>query len=49
MNEHARAIIAPQHSKKIMPLVMDQIENDHMCSELRKFFCKCQGDDSDSL
>ncbi len=38
MNEHHDAIIAPQHSKKIMPLLMDQIENDHMCSELRKFF-----------
>jgi len=36
MNEHA--IIALQHSKKIMPLLMEQIENDYMCSELRKFF-----------
>ncbi len=36
MNEHA--IEALRHSKKIMPLLMDQIENDYMCEELRKFF-----------
>jgi hypothetical protein len=36
MNEHA--IEALRHSKKIMPLLMEQIENDNMCSELRKFF-----------
>ena len=36
MNEHV--VIALQHSKKIMPLVMAEVENDNMCSELRKFF-----------
>ena len=35
MNEHA--IEALRHSKKIMPLLMEQIENDNMCSELRNF------------
>jgi hypothetical protein len=36
MNEHV--IEALRHSKKIMPLLMEQIKNDYMCSELRKFF-----------
>ena len=36
MNEHV--VIALQHSKKIMPLVMAEVENDNMCSELRKCF-----------
>jgi hypothetical protein len=36
MNEHA--IEALRHSKKIMPLVMAEVENDNMCRELRKFF-----------
>jgi hypothetical protein len=36
MNEHV--IEALRHSKKIMPLLMNEVENDNMCSELRKFF-----------
>ncbi len=44
MNEHVTEAL--RHSKKILPLLMEQIENDYMCSELRKFFCECQGDDS---
>jgi hypothetical protein len=36
MNEHV--IEALRHSKKIIPLLMEQIESDSMCSELTKFF-----------
>jgi hypothetical protein len=36
MNEHV--VVALQHSKKIMPLLLDQVENDNMCEELRKFY-----------
>ena len=35
-NEHI--IHALQHSRKFLPLLMEEIENDNMCSELRKFF-----------
>ena len=34
-NEHVRDAL--QHSRKIMPLLMNEIENDNMCSELRMF------------
>ena len=36
MNEHV--VVALQHSKKIMPLLMKEVEDDNMCSELRQFF-----------
>ncbi len=36
MNEHV--IEALRHSKKIMPLLMAEVENDNMCSELRRLF-----------
>jgi hypothetical protein len=32
MNEHV--IEALKHSRKIMPLLMNEVENDYMCSEL---------------
>ena len=32
MNEHV--VIALQHSKKIMPLLMKEVEDDNMCTEL---------------
>ena len=35
-NEHVE--VALRHSRKIMPLLMEQIENDNMCSELRKYY-----------
>ena len=34
-NEHVRDAL--QHSRKIMPLLMNEIESDNMCSELRMF------------
>jgi hypothetical protein len=39
-NEHVTGMAARLHSRKIMPLLMEEIENDNMCSasELRKFY-----------
>jgi hypothetical protein len=37
-NTHATGMAAQLHSRKIMPLLMEEIENDNMCSELRKFY-----------
>ena len=35
-NEHVKYVL--DHSKKFMPLLMNEIENDNMCSEPTKFF-----------